>query len=408
MKRMICLLICLMFVAVLATPAAAEEMKVHFTADSRFEAGSFVTVDVPKTLQSVMMDPGCTADEYNACLEKNIHFVWYRDGELFAEGESFYFTSAHGGSTFFCRLLMYTDGDLNEVCGHLDSVSFTIPQYIPPELPEITTESIPDGTVGESYYAKLECTDSDVVFTLFRSSLPQGMYLTQHGEIEGVPIEAGFFYVVIKVTNEFGDENFAEFAFNIVEGQQYFLEIVELPQKLVYYSGETLDMAGLRVRVYTPDGFFDSKDGEKLEYTKNALVTLGEQKIRIAYKDAMDVFYVTVIAAPATQPTEPPAKPTEPATEPTEAPTTIPVAPDQIPQDATVPETTMPTGESTVPTAEDLPLASDDTLTVGAEEKDPKPDQTVLIVSIVSAAAVAISGIGAFTVLKLKGPKAKK
>jgi hypothetical protein len=408
MKRMICLLICLMFVAALATPARAEEMKVHFTADSRFEAGSFVTVDVPKTLQSVMNDPGCMAEEYNACLEKNIHFVWYRDGELFAEGESFYFTSAHGGSIFFCRMLMYSDADLNEVCGYVDSVSFTIPEYIPPQLPEITTESIPDGTVGESYYVKLECTDPDVTFSLFRSSLPEGLYLTQHGEIEGVPIEAGFFYVVIMVTDEFGEENFAEFAFNIVEGQQYFLEIVEVPNKLVYTSGETLDMTGLRVRVYTPDGFFDSKDGEKLEYTKNALVTVGEQKIRIAYMDAMDVFYVTVVAAPETKPTEAPTKAAEPADEPTEEPTTIPVAPDQIPQDTTATEITNSAEESTAPTAEDLPLASDDTLTIGAIEKETKSDQTVLIVSIVSAAAVAISGIGAFTVLKLKGPKGKK
>jgi hypothetical protein len=291
-------------------------------------------------------------------------------------------------------MVMYSDADLTEECGHLDSASFTIPNYNPPQLPEITTESLPNGTVGESYYLKLECTDPDATFSLFRSSLPEGLRLTQHGEIEGVPIESGFFYVVIMVTNEFGEENTAEFEFNIVEGQQYFIEIVEVPKKLVYTSGETLDMTGLRVRVYTPDGFFDSKDGEKLEYTKNPLVTVGEQKIKISYMDAMDVFYVTVVAAPETKPTE--------------APTTIPVAPDQVPEDTTVPAITEPSEEITKPSAEDLPLASDDTLTIGAIEKESKPDQTVLIVSIVSAAAVSISGIGAFTVLKLKGPKGKK
>jgi hypothetical protein len=151
------------------------------------------------------------------------------------------------------------------------------------------------------------------------------------------------------------------------------------------------------VRIYTPDGYIDSRNGEKLEYSKNALVTLGEQKIKIAYMDAMDVFYVTVVAAPETKPTDPP---TEPVTEPT--------APDQVPVDTTVPAITEPSEEITKPTAVDLPLASDDTLTVGAVEEEPKPDQTVLIVSIVSSAAVAVSGIGAFTVLKLKGPKGKK
>ena len=393
MKRLVYLLICLMFVATLATPAGAEEMKIHFTADSRFEAGSYVTVDVQKTLQSVMMDPSCMAEAYNACLERNIHFVWFRDGAIFAEGESFYFTSAHAGSTFFCRMVMYSDADLTEECGYLDSASFTIPNNNPPQLPEITTESLPDGTVGESYYLKLECTDPDAIFSLFRSSLPKGLYLTQHGEIEGIPTESGFFYVVIMVTNEFGEENTAEFEFNIVEGQQYSLEIMELPDKLLYTSGEKLDLTGMWVRIYTPDGYIDSRNGEKLEYTKNALVTLGEQKIKIAYMDAMDVFYVTVVAVPET-------KPTEPVTEPT--------APDQVPEDTTVPVITEPSEEITKPSAEDLPLASDDTLTVGAVKEEPKPDQTVLIVSIVSAATVAVSGIGAFTVLKLKGPKGKK
>lgn len=392
MKRLFSLLICLMFVFLLAIPARAEEMKVHFTADSRFEAGSYVTVDEQKTLQSVMMDPGCMAEEYNACLEGNVDFCWFRDGEPFAEGGSFYFTSAHAGSTFFCRMIMYNDADLTDACSYIDSVSFTIPNTSnPPTLPEITTERLPDGTVGESYYLKLECTDPDAVFSLFRSSLPKGLYLTQHGEIEGIPTESGFFYVVIMVTNEFGEENTAEFEFNIVEGQQYSLEIMELPNKLVYTSGEKLDLTGMWVRIYTPDGYIDSRNGEKLEYTKNALVTLGEQKIKIAYEDAMDVFYVTVVAAPET-------KPTEPVTEPS-------TAPDEIPPVTTAPAVTEPSIEITTPTTEDLPLASDDTLTVGTIDKEPQSDNMVLIVSIISSAAVAVAGIGAFTVLKLKGKK---
>jgi hypothetical protein len=166
---------------------------------------------------------------------------------------------------------------------------------------------------------------------------------------------------------------------------------MELPNKLVYTSGEKLDLTGMWVRIYTPDGYIDSRNGEKLEYTKNALVTLGEQKIKIAYEDAMDVFYVTVVAAPET-------KPTEPVTEPS-------TAPDEIPPVTTAPAVTEPSIEITKPTTEDLPLASDDTLTVGAIEKEPQSDNTVLIVSIISAATVAVAGIGAFTVLKLKGKK---
>ena len=81
------------------------------------------------------------------------------------------------------------------------------------------------------------------------------------------------------------------------EKEEYSVEIVETPKKLEYTSGERLDLTGLKVRVYTPDGFFDSVNGEKLQITDKALVTTGEQKIKVAYGDAFDVFYVTVLPA---------------------------------------------------------------------------------------------------------------
>ena len=187
-----------------------------------------------------------------------------------------------------------------------------------PGLPEITTKSLNNGTVGVNYYQRLECTDPDVVFSMFRSTLPDGMYLTQHGELEGTPTQAGTYYLVIAVKDQFGVENTAEFTLIIEEAQQYSLEIVQLPNKLVYTSGEKLDMTGLQVRVYTPDGFFDSRDGEKLTYTKKALVTVGEQKIKISYEDASEVFIITVEAAPTQAPTETTTEaPTETPTETT-------------------------------------------------------------------------------------------
>lgn len=75
------------------------------------------------------------------------------------------------------------------------------------------------------------------------------------------------------------------------------VEIVETPDKVVYTSGERLDLKGLKVRVYTSDGYFDSLNGEKLTITNNPLVTVGEQKIKVAYGDAFDFFIVTVKAA---------------------------------------------------------------------------------------------------------------
>ena len=78
----------------------------------------------------------------------------------------------------------------------------------------------------------------------------------------------------------------------------YRIEIQQEPDKLVYTSGECLDLTGLKVRVYTPDGYFDSLNGDKLEITKNPLVTVGYQKV--AYEDAFEVFIVEVKEAPHT------------------------------------------------------------------------------------------------------------
>lgn len=78
------------------------------------------------------------------------------------------------------------------------------------------------------------------------------------------------------------------------------IEILSAPDKVVYTSGESLDLTGLKVRIWTSDGYIDSVNGDKLEITKNPLITVGEQKIKVAYGDAFDIFIVTVKAAPHT------------------------------------------------------------------------------------------------------------
>ncbi|MGN0633266.1 MAG: hypothetical protein ACI4JW_05295 [Oscillospiraceae bacterium] len=72
------------------------------------------------------------------------------------------------------------------------------------------------------------------------------------------------------------------------------IEILSTPDKVVYTSGECLDLTGLKVRIWTSDGYIDSVNGDKLEITKNPLVTVGEQKIKVAYGEAYDFFIVTV------------------------------------------------------------------------------------------------------------------
>lgn len=210
MKRMVCILICLMLLLTLAVPVMAANMQVQFTDDSSFVVGGTVTPDEGK----MMYDPNCTSEVYNALLEGDVQYYWFRNDAYYADGSSLTLKDADQGYTFYCQAVFYSDADHIQQCATLYSAKFTVPAV---ELPEITTKSLPDGTVGESYYQKLTCTDPDVTFGLLQSSLPDGLYLTQHGEIEGTPTKAGFWYVVIIVCDEYGRENTAQFEMTIQE-----------------------------------------------------------------------------------------------------------------------------------------------------------------------------------------------
>ena len=316
MKKLLTFILTLVMIFSLAVPAMAATEPVVYTSDSSFVAGGTVKVNEQKTKQNIM-DLGKNADEYNAALEGNMQYYWFRNDSYYKDGPTITLTENDKGCQFYCKVYLFSDADRIQQCGTYDGAKFTVPNTgNPVVLPEIRDAAIPDGKVGQSYYVKLDCSDPDVVFSLFRSSLPDGLTLTQHGEIEGTPTKAGFWHVVIMVTPEAGEDyaNTKEFEITIAEdGSDYTLEIVQAPNKVTYTAGEKLDMTGLKVRIYTPDGFIDSKDGKDLTYSQKELVTVGEQKIKISYKDAFEFFIVTVVAAPTTEPTNP-----DTSTEPTD------------------------------------------------------------------------------------------
>ena len=402
MKRIFCLILCLLLVAVWAVPVSAADPEIIFTDESFYHPGFTMEVDTGETLMSCY---NSTSDIYNAYLEGFVKYTWFRDGVPFMEGSSMYITESHRGHTFYLAADLYSNAELTDFVGTIYSQSFTVPEAEKPTIPEITTTQLPNAVVGQEYYFKLECTDADVVYSVFRSDLPDGLYLTQHGEIEGTPTKAGFWYVVIMVTPEAGEDyaNTSEFEFYVVEdGPDYTIEIIELPKKLTYYQGEKLDMTGLKVRIWTPDGYIDSKDGKYLTYYQGTLDNLSERKINLKYEDAKEPIYVTVIEAP--KPTETEPKETEPkATEPPET---------TVPPTTEVPETTVPPTteviETTVPPTTEAPAET----TVPAEttaptESAPEPQKTggdgVKIAAIAGVSGVSIAAIGAFVFLKMKG-----
>ena len=301
MKKCLSLMLCLVMLASLIVPArAAEGPRIIFTEESYYEPGFTMEVDMDATLMSCY-NYG-TSDIYNAYLEGRVQYYWMRNDSYYADGPSITIREEDRCCSFCCLAALYADEDHIQQIGALYSDSFFVPNdLVEPEIPEITTEYLPHAVVGQEYYFQLECTDPDVTYSLFRSSLPDGMYLTQHGEIEGTPTESGFWYVVIMATPEAGEDyaTTAEFEFYVdEEGTGYSMEIMRLPDKLTYYLGETFDMTGAWVRIWTPEGYLDSFDGEYLDYYTGPLENLGERRIKLRYMDAMEIIYIEVVEDP--------------------------------------------------------------------------------------------------------------
>lgn len=419
MKRLWGILLCLVLLMAVTIPVSASGAQIIFTEDSLFKSGYTVTVDFYKTLDSTYNFG--LSEEYNAYYEKNVQYYWMRDGVYYADGSSLTLTEADKGCSFYCVAALYSDMDHTIQCGTLYSDTYIVESDIPVVWPEILTTSVPNGTVGEYYYQKLECSDYDLTFSLLQSSLPDGLTLTQYGEIEGTPTKAGFWYVVVMAIPEAGEDyaDTMEYEITIEEtGPQYYLEILEAPDKVTYTAGETVDMDGLWVRIYTPDGFIDSWDGEYLGYSQKALTTLGEQKIKLTYEDAVEFFIVTVKAAPTeatTAPTEATTAPTKATTAPTEA-TTAPAKVTTTPttEKTTVPATTASKEETkeadAQKTSKDAATAKSESTKKNSNDKSlivPKPEKTQksnmlpIIIGIVSGIAVlAVGSVVIFIIMK--------
>ena len=300
MKRIISFLLCVMLLASLTVPVSAASPEIIFTDESFYHPGFTMEVDRGATLESCYNNG--TSDIYNAYLEGRVQYYWMRNDSYYADGPSITIREEDRCCSFYCMAALYADEDHIQQIGTIYSDSFFVPNdLVEPEIPEIITDYLPNAVVGQEYYFQLECTDPDVHYSLFRSSLPDGMYLTQHGEIEGTPTKAGFWYVVIMATPEAGEDyaTTAEFEFYVVEdGPDYTLEIMRLPNKLTYYLGESFDMTGAWVRIWTPEGYLDSFDGEYLDYYTGPLENLGERRIKIRYMDAMEIIYIDVVENP--------------------------------------------------------------------------------------------------------------
>ena len=98
----------------------------------------------------------------------------------------------------------YVNGDYAEICANVD-IGVLIGNT--PIAPSITTETLPDGKVGENYYAILSALgDEPITWSLDNGNLPNGLNLSSNGIISGIPVETETFIFTVKATNEAGSD----------------------------------------------------------------------------------------------------------------------------------------------------------------------------------------------------------
>lgn len=196
-----------------------------YTADSSFKVGGTATIDKLATCQSVMDDPKVTADIYNAALEGNMSYHWVSsNGGTSRDGQSVTWTQADVGKEFYCMVAFYSDKDCVWYLDHVISQPMII-QGNTVEAPQIITQSLPEATVGMDYYVKLGCTDPDATFGEYYNPgkanqlAESGLYITQHGELEGIPVKAGTYTFTICAAGE-GGEGYATYTLVVKEATE--------------------------------------------------------------------------------------------------------------------------------------------------------------------------------------------
>ncbi|MEG0020314.1 MAG: Ig domain-containing protein, partial [Oscillospiraceae bacterium] len=90
------------------------------------------------------------------------------------------------------------------------SKEFTITieeKAVPGIAPKITTTSLNKGAIGVSYLMQLTATGDETILWLLESgSLPQGLSLSETGEISGTPTEKGTATFKVKASNSAGED----------------------------------------------------------------------------------------------------------------------------------------------------------------------------------------------------------
>ena len=209
------ILICMLMIPMGAL--AASDHSVKYTADSKAQPGCSMTVDLEAM-------SGYDARVYNAFLEGTATYVWKKNGTVIPDAVTGirFFSDSDIGQTY--QVIVTCDDMVIE--GEPFTVEAppapSVPEGPAIEAPEIKTTSLPKATAGKEYYCKLKCTDPDAVFSEYynpgkANDLGKtGLYVTQHGELEGTPKKAGKYTFTLMASGE-GGEGYMTFTLTVEE-----------------------------------------------------------------------------------------------------------------------------------------------------------------------------------------------
>src|SRR6476620_1764989 len=106
-----------------------------------------------------------------------------------------------------------------DTSGQQDTQALSV-RVTPTSPPQITTTSLPDGTAGQPYNARVRSTGGigSLTWSISAGSLPPGLILTQSGTtggtISGTPLSGGSFNFTVTITDSVGQSDTQDLSIN--------------------------------------------------------------------------------------------------------------------------------------------------------------------------------------------------
>ena len=123
-------------------------------------------------------------------------------------------TALFAGTLMLVACTDGSDSDSHDDSGHCHAASA-----------DMLPDTLPDGTVGESYSQQLVAFGDGEVFSLDKGALPEGLELSESGLLEGTPSQAGSYeFGVISVVDDSEaechvDPSYGDYTLTVVEAE---------------------------------------------------------------------------------------------------------------------------------------------------------------------------------------------